>query len=738
MKKRMISALLALWLLLTAAVPAFSAPSVSDSLTSYSMVPKGEPGAFGYQDYAFVDINGCEEAVKKHSGMKRAAALPSAFDSRSLGVVPPVRNQGNSGNCWCFAALGALEIDAALNHGAVNPDFSEAHLSWFTNKNAVSDPDDRTYGDNKSFTDSPYNTAGNAEFATYTLLKGIGPAAESDYPFYPYDLDAMGNYDEADRYDHSMGYMLTSSVFFDDNDTAGIKDWIMNHGAVQVGMNFDYDYFNTRTTAYYMNVESVVNHAVMIIGWDDSYPASNFRTGKQPDADGAWLCRNSWGNYYDEDGCFWLSYEDKAACSFAGHEISDRNEYDRVYTYNGFGYDTYYSSTGTFKGANVYKADEAALMKAVGVFCRGYDCSITVQVYKNLPANYKTPAAGTLACSFTATRANPGYYVIDLPQTLTLAEGEIYSVTAKITDSEGTAYLFVERDEPTLGFDYSSNQKESYYFLNNTWSDTVSLGVCNTCINAITACPHQYTVTDEIPAGCETPGERTYTCSLCHQSYTETVPALGHHYETETVAPTCEAEGCTRHFCTRCDAWYREDITEPTGHSWSAGYIADVYPTCQHEGRQSVHCLHCDAVKKSAVLPKTAHRAGDWQFVGSGSNAALVKKCVFCGEEMERKAAFLHLPKVQADMGLFDKLNLKTELSGTEGKVVYTSSNPSVAMVNSRGRVIALRDGQAVITAAVEGTVLYDTCTVNVSLTAGEKLLRLFMLPVIGILKILY
>ena len=50
------------------------------------------------------------------------------------------------------------------------------------------------------------------------------------------------------------------------------------------------------------------NHDVVIIGWDDNYPKENFNLNIE--ADGAFICRNSWGDNFAENGTFYISYYD--------------------------------------------------------------------------------------------------------------------------------------------------------------------------------------------------------------------------------------------------------------------------------------------------------------------------------------------------------------------------------------------------------------------------------------------
>ena len=59
-------------------------------------------------------------------------------------------------------------------------------------------------------------------------------------------------------------------------------------------------------------------------------------------------------------------------------------------------------------------------------------------------------------------------------------------------------------------------------------------------------CEHQYSSAVTKDATCETEGVKTYTCTLCAESYTEAIAATGHTEVTDAaVAPTCTSTGLT-------------------------------------------------------------------------------------------------------------------------------------------------------------------------------------------------
>ena len=104
-------------------------------------------------------------------------------------------------------------------------------------------------------------------------------------------------------------------------------------------------------------------------------------------------------------------------------------------------------------------------------------------------------------------------------------------------------------------------------------------------------CSHSYTVA-ETPAGCTKDGIRQYTCSLCGDSYLESIAALGHSYGEWVVetGASCTQAGTETKTCSACGDVVSQEI--PTiGHSYSGEQMEAAcgdYPktryTCQNCG----------------------------------------------------------------------------------------------------------------------------------------------------------
>ena len=72
-------------------------------------------------------------------------------------------------------------------------------------------------------------------------------------------------------------------------------------------------------------------------------------------------------------------------------------------------------------------------------------------------------------------------------------------------------------------------------------------------------------------AGCTTTGIKTYTCSLCGDTKTEVIAAVGHSYSSVVTAPTCTEAGYTTSTCSKCGDTIVDNAVGAKGHSFENG-----------------------------------------------------------------------------------------------------------------------------------------------------------------------
>lgn len=240
--------------------------------------------------------------------IKVKTSLPSKYSSLDKGYVTSVKNQGSSNTCWSFSAMAVLE-SYLIKNGFGTYDFSEEHLdSWATTRS------------NNTGWIRKLNSGGYSDMAMGYLASWQGARLESDIPF----GFAIGKtFEEVDKRG-TTEYGVTDIIRLpDDIDT--IKTAIYNYGAVSASFAANSIFFNNDETASYAyktfnNNSYIEGHAITIVGWDDSYSKTNFKKGYQPKNNGAWLCKNSWGDYNKLNGYFWISYDDPY---LFGEELSE-------------------------------------------------------------------------------------------------------------------------------------------------------------------------------------------------------------------------------------------------------------------------------------------------------------------------------------------------------------------------------------------------------------------------------
>ena len=90
-----------------------------------------------------------------------------------------------------------------------------------------------------------------------------------------------------------------------------------------------------------------------------------------------------------------------------------------------------------------------------------------------------------------------------------------------------------------------------------------------TACDETTQCEHNYTSKVTTEATCTKDGVKTFTCSVCKDSYTEAIAATGKHNYTSkvTTEATCTKDGVKTFTCSMCKDSYTESIV--AGHKWS-------------------------------------------------------------------------------------------------------------------------------------------------------------------------
>jgi hypothetical protein len=195
--------------------------------------------------------------------------LPAHWDWRENAGVTPVKNQGGCGSCWAFAGTAAFEsvIRIVTTHTL---DLSEQQVLVCN-----------TQG---------YSCNGGWMAGAYELFIAPGAVGETCMPYSGNDNLPCTQY-ECEFLDVLDGYQDLPT------DVTSLKEAVYDH-PVAVAMTV-YNDFNSYTGGCYQHDGyDPINHAVLIVGWDDD----------MCDGEGAWICKNSWGLGWGMAGYFYIKY----------------------------------------------------------------------------------------------------------------------------------------------------------------------------------------------------------------------------------------------------------------------------------------------------------------------------------------------------------------------------------------------------------------------------------------------
>ena len=139
----------------------------------------------------------------------------------------------------------------------------------------------------------------------------------------------------------------------------------------------------------------------------------------------------------------------------------------------------------------------------------------------------------------------------------------------------------------TYGTDWESDNDDNHYH------------VCSVCSDKADVTPHSYdngVITT--PATETTEGVKTYTCSVCHHTKTETVPKLSHTHSLSVDYSKDETGHW--HTCSGCT-----EKVDFEAHTEDSGTVT-VQPTETTEGIRVYSCTVCGYVTRTETIPALA------------------------------------------------------------------------------------------------------------------------------------
>lgn len=381
--------------------------------------------------------------------------LPRAYSYIEENRMPILRNQEGENTCWAFAALSALESSMDED---VTENYSVDHLINYN-------PFGHKFED------------GGAYIVTMAyLLSWKGPVPESE-DFYGGEIPAPSVHVQEIRQSEPKDY-------------EAIKRFVYLYGGVESALYMDFDeymtdseYYNEENHSYCYSGEDVSNHDIVIVGWDDDYPAENFVGDVS--SDGAFLCMNSWGENFGNHGTFYVSYED---VNIGGYgvtysRIDPVDNYDRIYQSDLCGYTAqigYEQENAWF--ANVYTAEEDSLVRAAGFYATGRDTEYELYFVPEFE-DENSFKKKIFVCEGTLEDA--GYYTIDFPEPLEVDEGKDFAIVAKIYTENSEYPVAIECPVDGLSELADITDGRGYLsFQGNLWEHVEATKNYNICLKA--------------------------------------------------------------------------------------------------------------------------------------------------------------------------------------------------------------------------------------------------------------
>jgi C1A family cysteine protease/uncharacterized protein YjdB len=689
--------------------------------------------------------------------------------------VFPTRNQGAFGSCWSFAALASAEGSLVMNGLVSNA--SENYLSPYHlvfsayNEYTFAPQVVQSNVDMNSYSKAAMNGGGNSDMAGSALSKWFGPTSEAQYG-YPTTANpaAITSIDQLKQ----SGYHMQDALNFPSpNDeitgVAGgrgaasvipgqlnaIKNALYIYGPLATSYSANGTYRQTGvyydgpvngSTTYYQTANNSANHAVVIVGWNDSIPATAFDNGSGiiPRGDGAFLIQNTWGEKWgDGGGFFWLSYYDPSIGISTYFSMYNTSNSDNLYYWDDSGYAgaayynlSWYAGKSINYMSNVFSVTEqtaANSIQAVGLYTPSPGTQYEISVYRNPPAGNPSggealPIGGGGATAMYATSMFAGYHTIFFGQPQYLIAGDTFAVVIKALNNnaddsaltcEGVLFSYgsnVDNVNIGAGQSYYSSDGSNWTDLSTTYA-TAGSGLGNFNIRVYTSgvgvasigISPEYPVQDTYKVG----EEFNYSVGKIRIAYADGavsyVPLLDNNVDikgfdsttpgTKTISVT--VRGHTFTYNISVTEWHDvTGMTEITG-------APDVYNydpgEATHDISLSASVLPANATEKDiewtvtgpAVISATGDSTATLSFTGVEGDVAVAATSK-SNRKFGSSASILSALKVTSITSPLKTVYMKKSSSYTLPFVVYNGSaivNPPLTYTSSAPKTLSVSQG---------------------------------------------
>jgi C1A family cysteine protease len=213
--------------------------------------------------------------------------LPHSFDWREKNVVGPVLVQGGCGGCWAFSATANVQSQYAIKYNKL--------LNFSVNQLLDCDPLNQACN------------GGATQFAFDYIKNSGGLELEDNYPYKGYKDQCL--------FDPTKAVAKVKNIYRERSRNEVImKELLIKNGPISGALDaselqfYDGGVYKCDYKSNYKFAD--LDHAILIVGY-----------GRDPVQGDYWIVKNSWGDYWGDNGYFKLA-RGNGACGINLYVIS--------------------------------------------------------------------------------------------------------------------------------------------------------------------------------------------------------------------------------------------------------------------------------------------------------------------------------------------------------------------------------------------------------------------------------